>query len=721
MARISACASLLLALLWVSDARAQAPDVRFAAPASCPVNANCIPGLKRVYKLDPSPFYVRLKVADAGLQALDDGVAEVALAFTSNPQLSRPDILTLRDDKHMISADHVVPVVRSSSLRRYGRALRRRLNEASALLSTLELRGLNQRVIDGRLPEAVGGEFVDANGLGGPARTRRGPRIVIGYQAFDENQTLAYLYAEALRGAGFRVGVRAVGGLRPETVKAFRSGRIDMWPGYSGSLLGYLGGSSLARALARVGATPLRRSPAQDRDGFAMKREVARRLGVSKLSDLARYWSAATSARAVTVAHAADARQDEQWAVAPGSVLDLPGAWQLSRGAGVTVAIIDSGARLEHPDLGPNIWTNFDEVPGNGVDDDRNGYVDDVHGVDLSSTSAGQNLSDGHGHGTHVAGIVAAAANGLGVVGVAPQAKLMVVKVLKADGSGTTGAVAEGIRYAAANGARVINLSLAGNVNDPRVADAVQAAAAANALVVASAGNDGRDIDRRPSYPASLPEPNLLAVASTDPNDGRGISDFSNFGRLAVQVAAPGAQILSSANDGGWKLMSGTSMAAPMVAGVAALAVSANPQISAVDLRGLLMQNAARSRLPVAAGYVDALHTVLAASSAAGYATHAPTLKILTATRKTRRTHIQAAALGATAAIKTYRITLGGRTVAQLSARRSPFVVDLRRSATRVRVAALDASGGTLASAQRRVTKLRKGKHDVPTGGRVGT
>src|SRR3954471_2829660 len=604
MPRLVTCVGVLLAVLWVGDARAQAPRVRFAAPASCPVNANCIPGFRRVYRVDPSPFYVRLNVADAGLQALDDRRAEVALAFTSNPELSRPDILTLRDDKHMISADHVVPIVRRSVLRRYGRALRRRLNDASGLLSTLGLRGLNQRVIDGRLPEAVGGEFVDANGLGGPARTRRGPRIVIGYQAFDENETLAYLYAEALRGAGFRVRVRAVGGLRPETVKAFRAGRIDMWPGYSGSLLGYLGGSSLRRALARLGATPLRRSPAQDRNGFAMKREVAGQLGVGKLSDLARYWPAAATARvAATARAAADPREGEQWAVAPGSVLDLPDAWQLARGAGVTVAIVDSGARVQHPDLAPNIWTNFGEVPGNGVDDDRNGYVDDVHGVDLSSSRAGQDLSDGHGHGTHVAGIVAAAANRVGVVGVAPQAKLMIVKVLQADGSGTTGAVAEGIRYAAANGARVINLSLAGN------------------------DNDGRDIDRQPSYPASLPEANLLAVASTDPDDGRGISDFSNFGRLAAQVPAPGAGILSSANTGSWEIKSGTSMAAPMVAGVAALAVSGNPQISAVDLRGLLMQNAGRSKLPVAAGYVNALHTVLAASSAPGVATQAPTLK----------------------------------------------------------------------------------------------
>ena len=276
-------------------------------------------------------------------------------------------------------------------------------------------------------------------------------------------------------------------------------------------------------------------------------------------------------------------------------MLDLPGAWQLADGAGVTVAIIDSGARLEHPDLAPNIWTNFDEVPGNGVDDDNNGYVDDVHGVDLSSSRPGQNLYDGWGHGTHVAGIVAAARNSRGVVGVAPRAKLMIVRVLDDKGAGTTGGVAEGIRYAAANGARVINLSLSGPERDPRLVAAVQAANAANVLLVTSAGNDGVDIDSKPAYPAALPAPNLLAVASTDPDSGRGISEFSNYGKLAVQVAAPGAQILSTASDGSYVLKSGTSMAAPIVAGVAALAASVNPSISAADLRALLTQNATRS------------------------------------------------------------------------------------------------------------------------------
>ena len=719
MLRIAGLAAALAVLLAV-PAAGQTPQVRFAAPVSCPVNVNCIPGLKRVYGMDPTPVYVPRQVADAGVQALDDGVAEVAVVFSSNPQLSRPDILSLRDDKGMITEDHVVPVVRRSLVRRYGRRLRRPLNTASALLSTFELRGLNQQVIDGRLPEAVGGEFADANGLGGPARRRSGRRITVGYQAFDENQTLAHLYAEALRGAGFRVRVRAVGGLRPQAVAAMRTRKIDMWPGYNGSLLGYLGGRSLKRALRRIGAQPLRLSPAQDRNSFAMKRDLARRLGVTSLSDLKRYWPpVGASARARA---AAEARQNEQWAVADGSVLDLPGAWDLARGSGVTVAVIDSGARLEHPDLAPNIWTNFDEVPGNRVDDDHNGYVDDVHGVDLSTTRPGQNLSDGFGHGSHVAGIVAAAQNGRGVVGVAPRAKLMIVKVLDAKGAGTTGGVAEGIRYAAANGARVINLSLSGPERDPRLVEAVKAAGDANALLVTSAGNDGQDIDAKPAYPAALPAANLLAVASTDPDNGRGISEFSNFGRLAVQVAAPGAQILSTASDGSYVVKSGTSMAAPMVAGVAALAAGVNPNLSATDLRALLMQNASRSSLRVAAGYVDALHTVLAASSAAGQrAALPPRLKIIGATAKGRSTRIQAAALGSTTAIRRYRVRLGRRTVASLTARGSPFRVTVRRRGGRVRIDALDAAGHTLASAQRKVTRVRKGKRDVRKGGGVRT
>jgi subtilisin family serine protease len=698
--------------------------VRLAAPSDCPRNVNCIPGFKRVYGVDPTSVFRPLKVADAGIQALDDGTAEVAVAFSSNPQLSRPDILELRDDKHMISADHVLPVVRRSILQRYGAALRNRVNQTSALLSTLELRGLNQQVIDARLPEAVGGEFADANALGGPAaHRRRGPVIRIGYQAFDENKTLAYLYAESLRGAGFAVRVRAIGGLRAAAVAAMRDGRLDMWLGYSGSLRGYLGGGPLTRSLARIGAQPLKASPAQDRNGFAMKRDVARALHISTLSELATHWPKAAASRTPPGAKVVDTRQDEQWAVAPGSVLDLPAAWELAQGRGVTVAVVDSGVRIDHPDLAPNIWTNFNEIPGNGIDDDHNGYVDDVHGIDLTSRTSSQDLHDGWGHGTHVSGIVAAARNGQGVVGVAPQAKIMVVKVLDDQGRGTTGQVAEGIRYAAANGAKIINLSLGSDADDPAMDAAIRDATASGVLVVASAGNQGRDTDTKPFYPASLAAPNLLAVASTDPNAGRDLSGFSNYGQLTVQVAAPGGEILSTSKDGGYEDKSGTSMAAPMVSGVAALAAGVNPQISPVDLRAVIMGNATRSQLPLSSGYVDALHSVLAASTLPGSSTgQRPQLTVLEATRKSGRVNARAAVLGATAAIKRYKVTVDRRAVAQLTARASVFTVAFKnRKGKTLRIVALDAAGHPLASGQLRITALRAGKGGVGSGSGVGS
>jgi glycine betaine/choline ABC-type transport system substrate-binding protein len=300
----AAAAGLLGCLLLAAPAPAQ-ETVRLAAPADCLANPGCGPGLARVYQLDVSGVHVPLEVPDAGIQALDDGVAEVAVAFSSNPELSRPDVLSLADDRSMIRSDRIVPVVRSSVLRAYGRRardIRRRLNAASRLLTTRALRQLNQQVIDGRLPEAVGGEFIDANGLGGSAPRRRGPRIVVGHQDFAENETLAYLYAEALRAGGYRVAVRSVRGLRAEAVRRLRRGRIAMYPAYSGSLMSFLGDRpardrrlhrALRRALRRrARAQPLRLAPGENRNVFVMKTDTARRLGVERISDLAGYWPA---------------------------------------------------------------------------------------------------------------------------------------------------------------------------------------------------------------------------------------------------------------------------------------------------------------------------------------------------------------------------------------------------------------------------------------------
>ena len=292
------------ALAFAAAAPAQ-ETVRLAAPADCLTNPGCGPGIAETYGLDVSSVHVPLEVADAGIRALEDGLGEVAVAFSSNPEVSRPDIVTLDDDKDMVGSDRIAPVVRSSLLKSYGRRardIRRRLNAASAVLTTLSLRELNQHVIDGRLPEAVGGEFIDANGLGGSAPRKRGPRIVVGHQDFDENETLAYMYAEALRAGGYRVKVRSVGGLRPQAIRKLRRGDVDLFPAYSGSLMSYLGkrpdsDRRLPRALRRVlkrkvRAQPLALAPGENRNVFVMKTDTARRLGVEKLSDLAKYWPA---------------------------------------------------------------------------------------------------------------------------------------------------------------------------------------------------------------------------------------------------------------------------------------------------------------------------------------------------------------------------------------------------------------------------------------------
>jgi subtilisin family serine protease len=423
-----------------------------------------------------------------------------------------------------------------------------------------------------------------------------------------------------------------------------------------------------------------------------------------------------------TPAPAQDSRQGEQWAVAPGTVFDLPGAWELTRGAGVVVAVIDSGTRLDHPDLAKNIWTNFGEVPGNGRDDDGNGYVDDVHGVDLTTRRKTQNLNDGAGHGTHVAGTIAAARNGRGVVGVAPEARIMTVKVLDANGAGNMGAVADGIDYAAANGARIINLSLGGPFRDKWLAAAVKTAAAANVLIVASAGNEGINIDRRPFYPASFPASNVIGVAATAPNSGRQMPDFSNHGKLTVPIAAPGSDVLSTSKSGGYEHKSGTSMAAPHATGVAALMAAVRPDASAAELRSMMLQAATRSSLPVGAGYLDAARSVVQAMNGSSYqGSQRPSVRILLATRNRRGIVAQIAAIGNVQAIRRYKVTLGGRTVAGVKRRGSPFTVRIRsRRGGTLKVDALDRAGGVLASATRKLIAVRKRKGNPKRGGRVG-
>ena len=257
-------------------------------------------------------------------------------------------------------------------------------------------------------------------------------------------------------------------------------------------------------------------------------------------------------------------------------------AWTRTRGdADVLVGVLDTGVDTRHPDLAANVWHNPGEVASNGVDDDHNGFVDDVEGWDFRDDDASVfDDPSGDRHGTHVAGTIAAVGdNGRGIVGVAPGVRVLPLKFMGPDGAGWTSDAIAAIEYAAAVGVDVLNLSWGG----PEASRALsEALGAPDAVVVAAAGNAGWDLDVSPVYPAALPHPNLLSVAAVDAR-GR-LASFSNTGAVSVDVGAPGVSVLSTVPGGQYAWMAGTSMAAPHVSGVVALARSVAPDLSPADL-----------------------------------------------------------------------------------------------------------------------------------------
>ncbi len=258
------------------------------------------------------------------------------------------------------------------------------------------------------------------------------------------------------------------------------------------------------------------------------------------------------------------------------AIMKVKEAWEISRGTSeVIVAVIDSGVAIDHPDLAQNIWTNDRELNGTpGVDDDGNGYVDDVRGYDFANNRA--NGVDDNGHGTHCAGIIAALQNGVGTVGVAPNVKIMPLKFLDGNGSGSSAAAIKAIDYAVANGAHIISNSWGGGGRSDFLDQAIQRAIQQGILVTAAAGNEKTNNDSRASYPAGYA--NVISVASSNEQDG--LSDFSNFGTRTVKIAASGSNIFSTYLSGGYKVLSGTSMATPQVSGALALALSVNRGIA---------------------------------------------------------------------------------------------------------------------------------------------
>lgn len=323
--------------------------------------------------------------------------------------------------------------------------------------------------------------------------------------------------------------------------------------------------------------TGLRADRVTPRDG-----DNARLIARLKINDEVRYAqedAAATSNGSPRVPD--DPDYSQQWGLsnAADHDIDAPYGWQTRTGCS-KIAILDTGINFNHPDLAPNIWHNSKEIPDNGKDDDGNGYADDYYGVNIRAGSG--NGVDTDGHGSHVAGIAGARGdNALGVSGVCWKTQLMPVKFMNLFGSGNMSDAAEGIRYAVRMGARVINASFGSTSDSQTLRDAVSYARSKGALIVVAAGNDGVDIDKKPAYPAAYGDSNILTVAATDENDK--LATFSNYGEKSVDVAAPGVEILSTYFGSRYALLSGTSMAAPYVSGIAAMLKAENSDTSYSD------------------------------------------------------------------------------------------------------------------------------------------
>ena len=261
----------------------------------------------------------------------------------------------------------------------------------------------------------------------------------------------------------------------------------------------------------------------------------------------------------------------------------------------VIVALIDTGVDITHPELSGSIWMNMGEIPGDGIDNDGNGYIDDAYGWNFYDNNAQVFTGTDDNHGTHSAGTIAAARNGVGTVGICDPAyvKIMVIKTLgTSSGVGTVSNVVKAIRYAQANGASICNLSFGTMKYSEELYQAIKDS---GMLFIVAAGNgdasgNGYSIDEQPMYPASFELDNIISVANLR-FDGQ-LDHASNYGVKSVDLAAPGNYILSTITGNDYAYMSGTSMAAPMVTGTAAMLYSCDASLSLMDVRNRILQSA---------------------------------------------------------------------------------------------------------------------------------
>ncbi|MEI8357649.1 MAG: S8 family peptidase [Deltaproteobacteria bacterium] len=280
--------------------------------------------------------------------------------------------------------------------------------------------------------------------------------------------------------------------------------------------------------------------------------------------------------------------------------IDAPEGWNVrSSASGVIVAIIDTGIKTTHQDLAANLWRNSAEIAGNKIDDDANGFVDDVFGCDAYNNDG--DPTDDNGHGSHCAGTIGGAGNnGIGVTGVAWGVQLMACKFLSATGSGADSDAVRCIDYARSKGAKILSNSWGGGGAGVSLQAAIERSRTAGLIFVAAAGNDGRNTDSSPSYPASLATDNIVSVAATTRTDT--LASFSNYGSVTVDLGAPGEAVYStvSTSDTAYATYSGTSMATPHVAGVLALLVAQFPTESYSAIISRLLNGT--DKIPALAG-----------------------------------------------------------------------------------------------------------------------
>ncbi|MFS4458880.1 S8 family peptidase [Bdellovibrio sp. HCB2-146] len=256
-------------------------------------------------------------------------------------------------------------------------------------------------------------------------------------------------------------------------------------------------------------------------------------------------------------------------------------------GQNIKVGVVDSYVDTSHPQIRPRIAVNAAEIPGNGIDDDGNGVVDDYYGARFVSTPGTNPTTSSHG--THVTGIIAADPNYGDIQGVAPQSQIIPAQFISDDGRGTLGDAILAMQYAVSRGARIINASWGGSPCDTSLKNAFVSLQDRGILVVVAAGNEGTDIDVSPTFPAAFNVGTQITVAASSRMDF--MTYWSNSGFNLVHVAAPGEDILSTVPNNGTAYMDGTSMAAPMVSGAAALLMSARPTATAVQVKQAILQS----------------------------------------------------------------------------------------------------------------------------------